>query len=100
MFILGNFLLALAKLLNIIFSAYMWIVIGRAIISWVNADPYNPIVRFLVQATDPVLEKIRRYVPPMGGLDLSPMLLIFALFFLQNFLIRTLADIGMKMSLH
>ncbi|MCI5138273.1 MAG: YggT family protein [Candidatus Electrothrix sp. AR1] len=97
MFMLGNFLLALAKLVNVAFSAYIWIVIGRAIISWVNADPYNPIVRFLVQATDPVLEKIRRYVPLMGGLDLSPMLLIFALVFLQSFIVPTLTQIGMSL---
>jgi YggT family protein len=97
MFMLGNFLLALAKLVNVAFSAYIWIVIGSAIISWVNADPYNPIVRFLVQATDPVLERIRRYVPPMGGLDLSPMLLIFALVFLQSFIVPTLTQIGMSL---
>ncbi len=94
MFILGNFLLALAKLIYLAFSAYIWIVIGRAIISWVNPDPYNPIVRFLAQVTDPVLDKIRRYLPPMGGFDLSPMLLIFALIFLQSFIVPTLMKIG------
>jgi YggT family protein len=94
MFMLGNFLLALAKLLSVAFSAYIWIVIGRAIISWVNADPYHSIVRFLIQVTDPVLHKIRRYVPPMGGLDLSPMILIFALVFLQSFIVPTLERIG------
>lgn len=94
---LGNFLLALAKLVNVAFTAYIWIVIGRAIISWVNPDPYNPIVRFLIQATDPVLEKIRRYIPDMGGLDLSPMLLIFGLIFLQSFIVPTLTQIGMSL---
>lgn len=94
MFILGNFLIALAQLISIIISAYIWVIIGRAIISWVNADPYNPIVRFLVQITEPVLEKIRRYIPPMGGLDLSPMVLIFALIFLQSFIVPTLISIG------
>ncbi|MCI5163287.1 MAG: YggT family protein [Candidatus Electrothrix sp. AX5] len=97
MFMLGNFLLALAKLVNVAFTAYIWIVIGRAIISWVNPDPYNPIVRFLIQATDPVLEKIRRYIPDMGGLDLSPMLLIFGLIFLQSFIVPTLTQIGMSL---
>ena len=97
MFILGNFLLALAKLINIVFTAYTWIIIGRAVISWVNADPYNPIVRFLIQATEPVLEKIRRYIPPMGGLDLSPMILIFAVIFLQSFIVPTLTSIGMSL---
>ena len=94
MFILGNFLLALAKLINLVFSAYIWIVVGRAIISWVNPDPYNPIVRFLIQATEPVLQKIRRYIPPMGGLDLSPMLLIFALYFLQGIIVPALLQMG------
>ena len=97
MFILGNFLLALAKLISIVFSAYTWIIIARAVISWVNADPYNPIVRFLIQATEPVLEKIRRYIPPMGGLDLSPMILIFAIIFLQSFIVPTLTSIGMSL---
>ena len=94
MFILGHFLKALADLINIVLTAYMWIVIARAVISWVNPDPYNPIVRFLVQVTDPVLEKIRRYVPPMGGIDLTPMLLIFALVFLQSFIVPTLGELS------
>lgn len=98
MFILGNFFIALAKLIYIVSNAYIWIVIARAVISWVNADPYNPIVRLLVQVTDPVLYKIRRYLPPMGGLDLSPMILIFALIFLQNFLVPTLQHLGQMLS--
>jgi len=77
MFMIGNFILAIAKLINFALSAYIWIVIGRAVISWVNADPYNPIVRFLVQVTDPILFRIRRYIPSMGGIDLSPMILYF-----------------------
>ncbi|RUM34569.1 MAG: YggT family protein [Desulfobulbus sp.] len=97
MFMLGNFILALAKLVNMALSAYIWIVIGRAVISWVNADPYNPIVRFLVRATDPVLLRIRRFLPPMGGLDLSPMILIFGIVFLQSFLVPTLMRIGMSL---
>ena len=97
MFMLGNFILAIAKLLNFAFSAYIWIVIGRAVISWVNADPYNPIVSFLVRATDPVLLKIRRYVPVLGGMDISPMILIMAIVFLQSFLVPTLTQIGMSL---
>lgn len=97
MFILGNFLMALANLIHLVLSAYIWIVIGRAIISWVNADPYNPIVKFLIQVTDPVLEKIRRYIPPMGGLDLSPIILIFSLVFLQSFIVNNLMEIGRRL---
>ena len=97
MFMLANFILAIAKLINFALSAYIWIVIGRAVISWVNADPYNPIVRFLVQVTDPILFKIRRYIPSMGGIDLSPMILILAIVFLQSFLVPTLTQIGMSL---
>ncbi len=97
MFMFGNFILAIAKLLNFALSAYIWIVIGRAVISWVNADPYNPIVRFLIQVTDPILLRIRRYIPSMGGIDLSPMILILAIVFLQSFLVPTLTQIGMSL---
>ncbi|PIE58844.1 MAG: hypothetical protein CSA33_01455 [Desulfobulbus propionicus] len=97
MIVLSNFILAVASLINIVLSVYTWVVIGRAVISWVNADPYNPIVRFLVQATEPALSRIRRYLPPMGGLDLSPMVLILAVIFLQSFLVPTLQQIGRSM---
>lgn len=94
MFIIGNFLNALARLIDFTLSAYMWVVIGRAIISWVNADPYNPVVRFLHEVTEPVLSRIRRLLPVMGGLDLSPMILIMAIIFLQSFLVPTLKRIA------
>ncbi len=97
MFVLSNFFMAVAKLISFILSAYIWIVIGRAVISWVNADPYNPIVRFLVQATEPLLARIRRVVPIMGGFDLSPMILIFGVIFLQSFLVPTLEQIAMSL---
>jgi len=95
MFMLSNFLLAIAKLLNFVLSAYIWVIIGRAVISWVNADPYNPIVQFLVRATEPLLARIRRVLPIMGGLDLSPMVLILAVVFLQSFLVPTLQQLAM-----
>ncbi|MGV1100405.1 YggT family protein [Thiovibrio sp. JS02] len=95
MFVISNFLGALATLLDFALSAYMWIIIGRAIISWVNADPYNPIVRFLYEVTEPVLARIRRVVPIFGGgLDFSPMILILALIFLRSFLVPTLHQLA------
>ena len=94
MFMFGNFIKAIADLLNFVLSAYIWIVIARAVISWVNADPYNPVVRFLHQVTDPLLNRIRRFVPVMGGFDLSPMVLIFAIIFLQSFLVPTLRQLA------
>lgn len=91
MFVIANFLNALATLIDFVLSAYMWIIIGRAVISWVNADPYNPIVRFLYDVTDPLLSRIRRVVPVVAGtIDLSPMVLILAIIFLQSFLVPTL----------
>lgn len=97
MFLLGNFILAVAKLINFVFDAYIFIVLARAVVSWVNADPYNPIVRFLIQATDPLLSRIRRYVPLLGGIDISPMILILAIIFLQGLLVPTLQQIGLNM---
>ncbi len=91
MFMISNFLFALAKLVEILLGVYMWIVIGRAILSWVNPDPYNPIVRFLHDVTEPLLSRIRRMIPAFGGgMDFSPMLLILAIYFLMSFLVPTL----------
>jgi YggT family protein len=88
---ISNFLFALAKLVEILLGAYMWIVIGRAILSWVNPDPYNPIVRFLHDVTEPLLSRIRRMLPALGGsIDFSPMILILAIYFLMSFLVPTL----------
>ena len=91
MFMISNFLFALAKLVEILLGVYMWIVIGRAILSWVNPDPYNSIVRFLHDVTEPVLSRIRRMIPVFGGgMDFSPMILILAIYFLMSFLVPTL----------
>jgi YggT family protein len=98
MFVVNNFMMALAQLLDFLLSAYMWIIIGRAVISWVNADPYNPIVRFLYEITEPPLSKIRQLLPlSMGGIDFSPMILIMAIMFLQSFLVPTLKQMAMKL---
>lgn len=95
MFILSNFLIAVAKILDIGLSLYMWIIIGRAVISWVNPDPYNPIVRFLNSVTEPVLYPIRRRIPiHFGGIDFSPILVIMAIVFLQTFLVQSLIQLA------
>lgn len=95
MFVVNNFMSAIAQILDFLLTAYMWIIIGRAVISWVNADPSNPIVRFLYDATEPVLSRIRRFLPmSMGGIDFSPMVLILAIMFLQSFLVQTLKQIA------
>ena len=98
MFVISNFLVAIAKILNIALSLYMWIVIGRAIISWVSPDPYNPIVKFLNAVTEPVLRPIRKKIPiNLGGIDFSPILVILAIIFLQSFLVKTLMQLAASM---
>ncbi|MEK7313920.1 MAG: YggT family protein [Deltaproteobacteria bacterium] len=97
MFIPANFIEAIAEVLSWALYAYMWIIIARAILSWVNPDPYNPIVQFLYKATEPLLHKIRRILPNMGGIDISPIIVLVAIMFLQKFLIGTLHDLAMKL---
>ena len=95
MFVLGNLLDALASILYLVLNLYMWIIIARAVISWVNPDPYNPIVRFLYSITDPVLLTIRRRLPlSFGGMDFSPIVVILAIIFLQRFLVASLHDLA------
>jgi YggT family protein len=93
MFILANFLNAVAYVLDTVLTIYMYVIIARAILSWVNPDPYNPIVNFLYRATEPVLYRVRRLLPPMGGLDLSPIIVLLAIFFLQKFLVTTIFEL-------
>ena len=97
MFVARELLLSVAWLVEYVLWAYMWIIIIRALISWVNPDPWNPIVRFLYQVTEPVLRPIRRRLP-MTGLDLSPVIVIVAIIFLQRFLVRVLVDAAYRLS--
>ncbi|RPH84253.1 MAG: YggT family protein [Candidatus Rokuibacteriota bacterium] len=98
MFVFSNLLLAVARLLELVLWAYFWIIIARAVLSWVNPDPFNPVVRFLYRVTEPVLRPIRRRMPMMGmGLDLSPMLVILAIYFLQAFLVESLRDLALSL---
>ena len=97
MFVFANFLEALAQILSIGLEIYFWILIIRALISWVNPDPYNPIVRFLYQATEPVLARIRRVLPIMGGIDFSPLVAILGIMFIKRFIVATLIDIAFRL---
>lgn len=98
MFVLGNLFIAIAQVLNIALTIYLWIVIIRALISWVNPDPYNPIVQFLHRVTEPALRPIQRLVPPAGGIDFSPLILILAIYFLQIFLVNSLIQLGRSLT--
>jgi YggT family protein len=97
-FVAENVILALANLLHLVLQAYFWIIIARAVLSWVNPDPFNPIVRFLYRVTEPVLRPIRHRLPTLSiGIDLSPMVVILAIFFLDSFLISTLRDLALSL---
>ena len=100
MFVIGNLLSAIATVLDFILTVYIWIAIARALISWVNPDPYNPIVRFLYNVTEPVLRPIRRILPVSLGIDFSPLILIAAIYFIRIFLINTLRDMAFSLGLH
>jgi YggT family protein len=98
MFILGNLFMAVASVLDMALSLYMWIIIARALLSWVNPDPYNAIVRFLYNVTEPVLYAVRRYIPAsFGGVDFSPMIVLLGIVFLKNFVVASLRQLAMGM---
>jgi YggT family protein len=95
MFILANLVEALAAVVSMLLTLYMWIVIARAVVSWVNPDPHNPIVRFLYSVTEPVLYRLRRALPLYaGGIDFSPILVFVVILFLQRFLVQSLYDLA------
>jgi len=95
MIILSNFLTAIAKVVDIVLSIFMWIVIARAVLSWVSPDPYNPIVRFIHKVTEPVLYQIRRRIPVnFGGIDFSPIIVFLAIIFLQRFAVQSLYELA------
>jgi len=98
MFILGNFLSATAQILKIILELYMWIMIIRSLLSWVNPDPYNPIVQLLNSITEPVLYRVRQLMPMSGtGIDFSPMIVILLIIFLQSFLVSSIGTLAMRL---
>ena len=98
MFILGNFINAMAVIVDYLLTAYTWIIIAQAILSWVRPEPYSPIVRFLYAVTEPVLRPIRRRMPAgLGGFDFSPMVVILAIIFLQHFVVDSLRQLARQL---
>jgi len=98
MFIIVNLLDAIAIIIHYVLTIYMWLIIIRAVISWVNPDPYNPIVNFLYQVTEPVLQRVRRYLPFRSmAIDISPIIIFIAIIFLDRFLVGTIQDIVVRL---
>jgi len=98
MFIAGNVLTAVATILDYVLWLYMWVIIARALISWVNPDPWNPIVQFLDRATEPVLAPIRRWVGFRMGIDVSPIIVILIIAFLQIAVVQSLKELATRMN--
>lgn len=101
MFILSNFTSAVAQILDVLLSIIYWLVLIRALISWVNPDPNSAIVQFLYKSTEPILEPLRRRLPLnfRFGLDISPVIVILLIMFLKSFLIKSLFDLGVWLKL-
>jgi len=99
MFLFANLLVAVAQILDYVLWVYAWILLGRVIISYINADPNNPLIRFLYSATEPVLERVRAKLPlSSGGFDFSPIVVWLVVIFLQRFLVRSLYDLAQAIS--
>jgi YggT family protein len=98
MFVASNLVLTIARLVELLLWAYIWIIIARAVVSWVNPDPFNPIVRFLYRVTEPVLRPIRHRLPTLAmGLDLSPMVVVLGIYLLESLLVGSLRDLAMSL---
>jgi YggT family protein len=99
MFVLANLVSAVAYLLSIVINVIMWVIIIRALVSWVNPDPGNQIVQMLYSFSEPFLTPIRKIFPfaLRFGLDLSPFIAVLVLIFLDRFLVRSLFDLAMRL---
>jgi YggT family protein len=98
MFVIGNLISTVAIILDFILTIANWLIIIRALLSWVNPDPYNPIVRFLYKTTEPLLAPFRRLIPAYSiGIDISPIFALLFVWFLKLFVVRTLFSIAMRM---
>ena len=99
MFILSNLLVAVANILSLLLTIAYWLILIRALISWVNPDPYNVIVQFLYKATEPILRPIRKMLPVSlrMGIDISPIIAFLAIMFLRSFLVNTIIDLATRL---
>lgn len=95
----ANFFYALARILNFVVSAYTYVIFARVILSWIRIPSLYPVAKIAYKLTEPLLKPIRRYVPPhkMGGLDVSPMILLIILMFINSFVIRSLMQYATRL---
>ncbi len=94
MFLVSNLMHGIGVILSYLLTIYIWIIIIRALLSWVNPDPYNPIVQILYRLTEPVLAPVRYRMPNIGGIDASPIVVLLIIFFLQSFVVQSIFDLA------
>ena len=98
MYVFGNIILGFAEVLDWVLVVSMWTIAIRALISWVNPDPYNPIVQILQRVTEPILRPLRKLAPPYKiGIDISPIIAFLLIIFLRIAVVNTLLRIGRSM---
>ncbi len=98
MYVVGNFIAAIAVILGYLISILTWLIIIRALISWVNPDPRNIIVQILYKITEPILAPLRRIIPLYNiGIDVSPIIAILCLWFVKLFIVRTLVELALRL---
>lgn len=98
MLVFRNLLIAVATVIDYVLVIFMFITIARAVLSWVSPDPYNPIVRFIHNVTEPVLYQIRKRLPMMyGGIDFSPIIVILIIIFLRIFVVNSLEGLAVSL---
>lgn len=99
MFVVSNFLTAFARVLDVLFTIMYWMILIRALLSWVSPDPFNPIVQFLYKATEPILSPLRRMLPfsLKFGIDISPIIAFLVIMFLKSFLVTTLIEFAFRL---
>lgn len=98
MIVAGNVLEGLAVVIKLLLNLYFYVIIARALISWVNPDPYNPIVQFLYKVTEPVLDPIRRRFNFGIGIDISPIIVIGIIYFLEFAVVKSLLDLARQVN--
>jgi len=95
--ILAYLVIAIAKVIGLVVNLYTFIIIVSVFLSWVRPDPTNPIVRILRQLTEPVFHQVRKRLPQFFfrlGIDVSPIIVLILLVFLETILVNTLYDLG------
>ncbi len=95
----SGFLILLAQIVSVVLTVYYWLIIIRALLSWVNPDPYNPAVNLLYRVTEPVLGPLRRLIPVGSGygIDFSPVIAFFIIIFVKSLIVKALLLLAFKL---